>query len=116
MSIKRTTVYLSQDVYDWLAATAKRERRSISSMTETLVNWHRLNTKQLQYEEPSISVEEQRRRDRKQAVLNTAADNLHRAAGLVQDGATEFDDLIAEMMLNDLLIQLRTEAVEEEKE
>ena len=85
-------------------------------MTETLVNWHRLNTQQLQYEEPSISLEEQRTRDRKQAILITAADNMIRAAGLVQDGATEFDDLIAEMQLNDLLIQLRAEALEEQKE
>lgn len=47
MTTKRTTVYLTQDVYDWLAETAKRERRSISSMTENLIDWHRIHNDSL---------------------------------------------------------------------
>ena len=43
MTTKRTTVYFTQDVYDWLAEMARRERRSVSSMTEALIDWHRQN-------------------------------------------------------------------------
>ena len=38
---KRTTLYFTQDVYDWLSEMARRERRSISSMTEAFIEWHR---------------------------------------------------------------------------
>ena len=41
MKTKRTTIYFSPDVYDWLVEMARRERRSISSMTEAIVDYHR---------------------------------------------------------------------------
>ena len=43
MKLKRTTIYLDPDVYAWLAETAKRQRRSISSLNQALVDWHRQN-------------------------------------------------------------------------
>ena len=43
MTTKRTTIYLTFEVYDWLAEMAKRERRSLSSMTESILDAYRLN-------------------------------------------------------------------------
>ena len=47
MNSKRTTVYMDPDVYAWLAETAKRQRRSISSMNNALVDWHRCHNSDL---------------------------------------------------------------------
>ena len=39
--MKRTTIYFTPNVYQWLARKAKAERRSISSMAEHLIDAHR---------------------------------------------------------------------------
>ena len=39
--MKRTTLYLTPSVYQWLANKAHSQRRSISSMAECLIDSHR---------------------------------------------------------------------------
>ena len=41
--IKRTSVYFKQSTWAWLVETARKERRSVSSMCDYLIEWHQLN-------------------------------------------------------------------------
>ena len=109
METKRTTVYMDLDLYTWLAETAKRQRRSISSMNECLIDWHRRNNKELQqYTETKQEQELQHRlRSRRHKTLETAAKKLAEAAEGVLAGSTDYNDLVAEISLNPLLDPLR---------
>ena len=42
-NLKRTTIYLTPDIHSWLIQMAKSERRSMSSMCESLLDWNRRN-------------------------------------------------------------------------
>lgn len=109
METKRTTIYMDLDLYAWLAETAKRQRRTISSMTQDLINWHRLNNKELQqYTEAKQEEELQHRlRSRRYKTLETAAKKLTEAAQGVLAGSNDYNELAAEISLNPLLDPLR---------
>lgn len=40
---RRTSIYFTPEVFAWVTELARKERRSVGSMVEALVDWHRHN-------------------------------------------------------------------------
>ena len=111
MKLKRTTIYLTPDSYDWLVTAAKSERRTISSMNQFLLDWHRQNNKPLEQKVANRQADEQQHsvKMRRHETLKAAAQKLAEAAEGVLAGSDEFNDLAAEINLNPILGSLKEE-------
>ena len=111
MKLKRTTIYLTPDSYDWLVTAAKSERRTISSMNQFLLDWHRQNNKPLEQQVANRQADEQQHslKMRRHETLKTAAQKLAEAAEDVLAGSDKYNDLAAEIHLNPNLDSLKEE-------
>tara|TARA_B100001093_G_C26616194_1_gene922425 strand:- start:515 stop:931 length:417 start_codon:yes stop_codon:yes gene_type:complete len=116
MKRKRTTLYLDPDVYAWLAEAAKSERRTISSMNQFLLDWHRQNNKPLlqKVANRQENTEQYSLKMRRHETLKTAAQKLAEAAEDVLAGSDKYNDLAAEIHLNPNLDSLKEEEKPEE--